>query len=71
MPTNCQFILPNTDFDHIDDELISETLQCAFPHYNNGEGCPSCPVYRQLMETKNPILEHDDRVHDSIQKWWT
>ena len=70
MATNCQFILKNNDFDYIDDELITEQLHCAFPHYNYGRGCSSCPIYRQLIETKNPQIEHNEEVQDDIQKWW-
>jgi hypothetical protein len=71
MTTVCKFILKNNDFDHIDDELINESLECNFPHYQHGEGCSSCPVYRQLLETKNPILEQDEAIRDEIEKWWT
>jgi len=71
MATNCQFILENSDFDHIDDELINETIQCQFPHYDNGRGCSSCPVYRQIMETKNPTIEHLENIQEDIENWWT
>jgi len=70
MATRCQFILKNSDFDHIDDELISESLHCNFPHYNGGEGCTSCPVYRQLIETRNIQTEDKEREQEEIQKWW-
>jgi len=54
MLTNCKFILKNDEFNYIDNELIDGKLQCNFSHYNYGEGCLSCPLYRQLLEMKNP-----------------
>ena len=71
MPTNCQFTLENTDFDHLDESLVDGQLQCHFPHYDHGNGCPSCPVYRQLFENKNATFEETERVQEEIQKWWT
>lgn len=70
MATNCRFILKNNDFDHIDDELINETLQCTFPHYNGGKGCPLCPIYKQLMETRNIQTEKIEHEQENIQLWW-
>lgn len=72
MATNCRFILKNEDFDFIDDELVNETIPCNFPHYNNGEGCTSCPIYRQLFEckTKNEYIELNEEIDKQIQLWW-
>ena len=70
MATNCIFILENEEFNNIDEELIPERLQCNFPHYQHGEGCPSCPVYRQIMESRSTHHERMEDVQDIIQKWW-
>jgi len=69
--TNCQFILENKEFDYIDDELINSNIICSFPHYENGKGCTSCSIYRQIMESKNPQIEEDEEIQKNIQEWWT
>jgi len=71
MSTNCVFIVDNKEFDFIDKDLIGERMGCNFPHYNNGEGCSSCPVYKQMIETNNANLEYLERMQDIIDNWWT
>jgi len=59
MITNCQFILKNNDFDYIDNELINSNLHCMNPHYENGRGCYTCPLYKQLFEVRGKIYEEE------------
>ena len=66
MITNCQFILENKEFDYIDDELINGQLQCSFPHYNYGEGCLNCSVYKQLIESTNKTEYNDFEEYDIL-----
>jgi len=60
MITNCQFILENHDFDYIDDELINSRLHCMNPHYEHGQGCYTCPIYRQLFEVRGKIYNEEE-----------